>query len=162
MRAFDLADIVEADEERDDADDAEAAVDETPVWRNAANGSGNEGEGDDSSAGDDAELEYPPVAERVDERTDERNGNDEVGEGQPVRAIGHEGVSLVGLHDAIVNAAEPGMKGGLAGGWGHWGDVEDSVQGGGFGLERKGSDAAEGQSGYEQDEPEADSADEAS
>jgi hypothetical protein len=36
MSVFDPADVVEANEEGDDADDAEAAVDEAPGWRDAA------------------------------------------------------------------------------------------------------------------------------
>jgi hypothetical protein len=60
--AFDLADVVEADEEGDDADNAEAAVNETPVRGYAPDWAGNESEGDDSRTGDDSELEYPLVA----------------------------------------------------------------------------------------------------
>jgi len=78
---FDAADVVEADEERDDADDTEAAVDEAPVGRYPPDGSGDEGEREHSDAGDDTELQYPLVADRVDEWADEGDGNDEVGEG---------------------------------------------------------------------------------
>jgi hypothetical protein len=155
---FDPTDVVETDEERDDADEPKAAVDETPVWRDVADGSGDESEGDDAGTGNNAELEYPLVADWVDEGTDERDGNDEVGESEPVRSIGHEAVGPVGLDDSIVNAAEPGIEGEFAGGWRHWGDSEYPVQEGGFGLEGKGSDATEDESNNEEDEPDADTA----
>ena len=76
-----MADVVEADEERDDADDTEAAVDEAPVGRYPPDGSGNEGERNYTGTGDDTELQYPLVADGVDERTDEGDGDDEMGEG---------------------------------------------------------------------------------
>ena len=52
------------------------------------------------------------------ERADEGDGDDEVGEGKPVGAVGHEGVVAVGVDDAFVDAAEPGVEGGFAAGRG--------------------------------------------
>lgn len=56
---------VEADEKWDDPKDSEAAVDETPGERNASEWPSDEGEWNDSDAGDYAELEHPLVADGV-------------------------------------------------------------------------------------------------
>ena len=148
---------MEADEERDDADDTEAAVDETPPGWNAAYWSGDEGQRNYTGTGDDAELEYPLVADGVNERTDEGDGDDEVGEGEPIGSVSHEWVGAVGVDDAVVNAAEPCVEGGFAEEWCRT-HMEDLIQDCGFAFEREGSDAAEDQSNDEEDEPEADAA----
>jgi len=155
---FELADVVEADEERDDADHAEAAIDETPVRRYAADGSGDESKGDDTCAGYQAELEYPLIADGIYERTDESDGDDEVGEGEPIGAVGHERIRLVGVDDAVVNAAEPCVQGGFAGGWLCRTYMKDLIQDCGLALEREGGDAAEDESNDEEYEPESDPA----
>jgi len=111
---FNVADVVEADEEGDDAENSEGAVDETPVRRYSTDGARNKGQRNDASAGDDAELEYPLVADGVDEGTNEGDGDDKVGESEPVGAVGHKGVGPVGTDNAFVDAAKPGVKGGLA------------------------------------------------
>lgn len=59
-------DISEADEERNDAEDAEAAVDQAPVRGYAPDGSGDEGERDDARAGDDSELKNPFIGDGID------------------------------------------------------------------------------------------------
>lgn len=111
-------DVAEADEKGDNPDEAEGAVDESPVGRYPTDGSGDEGERDDACAGDDAELKDPFVADRVDEWTEEGDGDDDMGKGQPVRAVGHEWVGPVGFDNALVHAAEPGVERGFAGGRG--------------------------------------------
>lgn len=160
-RAFDFADMVEADQKRDNANDSEAAVDETPIRGYTPDGSCNEGEGHYPGAGNDSELEDPLVADGIDERPDESYGDDEVGEGEPVSTVGHEWVGLVGVDDAIVDPAKPGVEGGFAAGWRDRGHVEDPVEDRGLVLKGKRRDAAEDQSDNEEDQPEANAADEA-
>lgn len=152
---FDLADVAEAEEERDDADDAEAAVDCAPVGRNSADGAGDEGEWNDSDAGDDSELKNPLVAHGIAERAEKRDGDDEMSEGQPVRAVGHEGIVAVGIDDSVVNAAKPGMEGGFAGRRGRRGNMKDAVEHAGFALQREGGEAAQHQADDEERQPDA-------
>ena len=56
---------MEADEKGDRSEDAEAAVDDTPEGRDAADWTGDEGERDDGCASDHAELEHPFVADGI-------------------------------------------------------------------------------------------------
>jgi hypothetical protein len=158
---FDLADVVEAEEEGNDAEDAEAAVDETPIGRYTPDGSGDEGERDHPGARNDSELEDPFVADGINERADESNGDDEMGEGEPVGTVGHEWVGLVGVDYAIVDSAKPGVQGGFAGGWWGLGHVEYSIEDRSLVLEGKCGDAAEDQSHDEENEPESNAPDEA-
>jgi hypothetical protein len=97
----------EADEERDSSKDAEAAVDETPERRDAAERSGDEGEGKDAGAGDYAELKHPFVADRVAQWAEEDDGQDEVGEGEPVGSISEEGVAKAGVAEGVVDSCDP-------------------------------------------------------
>jgi len=57
-----------------------------------------------------------------------------------------------------VNAAEPCVQGGFAGGWLCRTDMEDPIQDCGFALEREGGDTAEDESDDEEYEPESDAA----
>ena len=142
---LEIADVAEADEERDHADYAEAAVDEAPVGRDSADGTGDQGERNDSDAGDDAELQDPFVADWIDEPAKEGDGDDQVSEGWPVGAVRHEWVGLVRMDDTLMDAAEPGVEGGFAVEWGCGCDVEDLVEECGFAFEGEGCDAADHQ-----------------
>lgn len=107
LKALKMFYAVEADEKRDGSEDAEAAVDETPGEGNAADWAGDEGEGNDRDAGDDAELEDPLVADGVAQGAEEGDGEDKVREGQPVGSVGEEWVvHVVGL-ERRVNPVEP-------------------------------------------------------
>lgn len=134
---------MEADKEGDDAEDSEAAIDQTPVWRYTADWPSDEREGDYAGAGDYAELEYPFIPDGVNERTYKSDGDDDMGEGEPVSSIGHERVRLVGVDNTVVDAAEPCMERGLAGRCRYRGHMEDAVECGSLAFEREGRDAAE-------------------
>ena len=102
-----MFDAVEADEEGDGSEDAEAAVDETPGEWDVTELAGDESEGDDGDAGDDAELDYPLVADGIAQRAEEGDGEDEVREGEPVCAVGEEGVAETGLLQSVVDLIDP-------------------------------------------------------
>lgn len=102
-----MLDVVEADEEGDGSEDAEAGVDETPGERDAAHRAGDEGERKHADAGDDSELQDPFVADGVDEWADEGDCEDEVGEGQPVSAVGEEWCADAVVEQSLVDAVDP-------------------------------------------------------
>ena len=107
LKLLEVFDPVEADEKGDGSEDAEAAVDETPGEGDSSGLAGDEGEGNDRDAGDDAELEDPLVADRVAQGAEKGNGEDEVSEGQPVGSVGEEWVvDAVGM-ERDVNAIKP-------------------------------------------------------
>jgi len=149
---------MKADKERYDPNDPEAAVDQTPVKRDTPHRPGDEGKGNYAGAGNESELEYPLVADGVDERTNEGDCDYEVGEGEPVCSIGHEGVGPVGLDDAFVNAAEPCVESWLTGSRTDWVDVENAVRGGSLALKGESGDATKNQPNDEENEPDADNA----
>lgn len=85
-----------ANQKWDAAEHAKAAIDETPAEGDTADGAGDQGEGNYSGAGDEAEVNEPFVADWVNERANEGNRDHEVAEGQPVRSVGQEGKLRVG------------------------------------------------------------------
>jgi hypothetical protein len=78
---FELGGSAEGNEEWDASEEAEVGVDETPVDGDSTDWAGYEREEWDSSAGYEAELDDPLVADRITQRANERDGEDEVGEG---------------------------------------------------------------------------------
>jgi len=65
LKVFQVFDAVEADEQGDSSEDAEATVDESPGERDATELAGDEGEGYYGDAGDDTELDDPLVADGI-------------------------------------------------------------------------------------------------
>jgi hypothetical protein len=156
---LDLADVAEADEEGDDADDAEATVDKAPPGRDSAERAGDQGEGQNAEAGDYAEYQYPLVANGIAERAEECDRDDDVGECQPVGAVGHEGVIAVGVYDAVMHATQPGMESGFATDRCR-GNAEDVIEDCSFALQREGGEPAEQQANDKKGKPDADPAQE--
>ena len=147
---------MKADKKWNNADDAEAAVDKAPVGRYAADGAGDEGEWNHAGAGNHPELEYPFVTYGVDKWTDEGDGNDDMREGEPVGAIGHERVVSVRLRDCGVDAAKPGVECGFAVQWRRRAHLENSIEQSCLPFEGEGRDATEHKSNDEEHEPEPD------
>ena len=96
-----------ANDQRDRAKYTETAIDKPPENRNAANRPGDKGEEDNGDAGDDAELKHPLVAKRVSQGTEESNGEDEMGEGEPVGAVGEEGIAEAGIAEGATDLRDP-------------------------------------------------------
>lgn len=67
-----------AKQKRDGADDPETAIDDSPPNRNTAYGAGDEGEWNNSRAGDKAKGDDPLVTNRIAVWTEECNGYDKV------------------------------------------------------------------------------------
>ncbi len=65
-----------AEKKRHAAEDAEAAIDETPGERYSPDRSGDERERNDAGAGDESEIEEPAIADRIAVRADECDGED--------------------------------------------------------------------------------------
>src|SRR6185437_7071926 len=78
------------------ADEAEAAVDEAPVGRDAADGAGDQREEEDADGVDEPPGNDPFVADGIEPGADEDNRDDDVGEGEPVGSVGEEWVASVG------------------------------------------------------------------
>ncbi len=77
--------------EWDDADDAEGTIYEAPTEGNSTDGASNQSQRNDEHAGNHPELDHPNIFDRIAERTNEGNRQDEVREGEPVGAVGEEG-----------------------------------------------------------------------
>ena len=144
------------EEEGNGSEDSEAAVDEAPGEGDAAEGAHEEGEGDDEGAGEQTEVEKPAVADGIAPGAEEGEGDDEMAEGEPVVAVGEEGVAGVGVEEGAVDGGEPGEERvGLRLGRI---DVEELEEGVHFGFERDGGQAAEGEAKDEEGEGDADAA----
>ena len=151
FKVLDEADFLQADEKRDRSEDAEAAVDETPGAWNAADWTCDEGERNDGGAGDDAELKYPFVADRVAPGANEDDRENEMGEGKPVSSVGEEGIALACVLKGVVNFGDPtndrvrkyGMRG------------EEQCEPAGFVFEREGSESTQNKADNKEKEPKA-------
>lgn len=97
------------------AEEAEAAVDEPPEEGDAAGGAGSEGEEWDAEAAESGPLENPLVADGILPWADEGGGDAEVREGEPVCAVGEEGVAGRGVGEGVADTGEPVEKRGGVG-----------------------------------------------
>ena len=73
--------------QRNDADDAEAAIDELPEEGNPADRAQDKSPGDDQHAGDHACVDHPEVPHGIAQRSEEEHRDGDMPEGQPVGAI---------------------------------------------------------------------------
>ena len=111
FRLLETVDETQTDEKRDGSEDAETAVNETPEQRDATERAGDESEGNDRDAGDYAELKHPSVAHWVSQWPEKGDGENEMGEGKPVGAIGEEGIAEAGIAEGIAHFRDPKMIG---------------------------------------------------
>ena len=93
--------------ERGSAEDAEAAVDESPGEGSATDRSGDEGERNDCDAGDEAERYHPLVANWIKKRPDEDDGDDEVCKGAPVGSVSEEWIVRIGRSESLEDSQKP-------------------------------------------------------
>jgi hypothetical protein len=143
-------------EKRDDSEDAETAVDQTPEQGDATERTGDQSEGNDRDAGDYAELKNPLVADGVAQGAEERDCKNEMGEGEPVGSIGEKWVAKAVIVEGVMDSCNP--KDDLVGKNRMGG--EEGRKPSSFMFERKGGKAAEDQAEDEQGQPEANGAEE--
>lgn len=158
LKVLELVDPAADDEQAEAAEDAEATVDETPVEGDAAHRAGDERKQRDASAGEEPPGDDPAVADGVEVRADEGQSDDQVGEGEPVGAVGEEWVTRVGVGEGLFDEDEPAVEGGCV-----VGEVKmsgDTDGEGEFVLERKGRDAADDKADYHDGQPDPDEAEE--
>ena len=145
LKTLQVFDAIEADDKRDDSEDPEAAVDETPGQGDASELARDKGERNDCDAGDDAELEDPLVADGIAPGAEEGNGKDKVREAKPVGSIGEKWVvDVVGM-ECCVNPLKPQSD--VIGQYRI--SASKFSQPGRFLFERESGEAAEDQSGDE-------------
>lgn len=80
---------------------------ETPIERDLSYVPCHERQRDHSETGDDAEGNNPDVPDRVAERTDESNSDNQVGKCEPVRSVRDEGVSHVCFPETTHDSGDP-------------------------------------------------------
>lgn len=133
------------------ADNAEAAIDEAPVERDAADGACDECEKEDAGRVDESPRDDPLVADGIEPWADEGDGDDDVGEGEPVGAVGEEWIAGVGVGEGVVDAEKPVVESGCVFGEVEVsGEADDEVE---LVLEREGRDAAEEEAEDDDREP---------
>jgi hypothetical protein len=72
---FESGDRAPAEQQRHTAEDPEAAVDKTPREWYASDVTSDKGQRKDSGAANQTKTDYPLIADRIEVRADERNGN---------------------------------------------------------------------------------------
>src|SRR2546427_7217488 len=92
------------------AEDSERAVNQPPANRYLANGAANQRQRNDERARDKTGTQDPDVSQRVNERPDEENGNDDVRKRQPVRAVSKPRVHRVALAETVSDGDDPSIK----------------------------------------------------
>ena len=93
-----------------DAEDAEATINQPPVKRNLSNRACDQRQRNHSKTRDDPERHDPGVTYRIAVRTDEGYRNDDVREGQPVCSIGDERILRVRLAQAFTDDRNPMLE----------------------------------------------------
>ncbi len=107
---FKSFDQPEAIAKRDSAEDSERAVNQPPANRYLANGAANQRQRNDEPARDKTSTQDPYVSQRVNERPDEENGNDDVRKRQPVRAVSKPRTDDVTLPETVSDGENPSIK----------------------------------------------------
>ncbi len=92
------------------AEDSERAINQPPANRFLANGAANQRQRNDERARDKTRTQDPYVSQRVNERPDEENGNDDVRKRQPVRAVGKPRTDGVTLPKTVSDGENPSIK----------------------------------------------------
>ena len=75
---FESEDGATAEQERNTAEDPEAAVDKSPREWYASDVASDKGQRRNSGAANQTKTDYPLIADRIEVRTNERNGNHQV------------------------------------------------------------------------------------
>src|SRR5664279_3857987 len=106
-QAFKRKDGSPADQEWQSAEDSETAIDEAPRKWDSAKVAGDESKRDDSGTGNQTKGDDPLVANRIDVGANKHNCDDDVSEGEPIRAIGEEGIERVCIAECVVDTFDP-------------------------------------------------------
>lgn len=158
--AIDQAQVVPAEQKGKSAEDGKGGVDEAPEERDAADRAGDEGQEKDAGAADEAEVDDPLVADRVAIGAEEEDGEEEMGECEPIGAVGEEGGGDGGGGEGEMDAEDPFKE------WGTGAEVggagEEIEQELGLADEGKGGEAAEHQADDHESEAEANAGEQAS
>jgi hypothetical protein len=104
---LECGDKLSATHERNRAEDAKAAINESPWDRNAADMTRDESKRNHSSAGNQTKRDDPFVAYRIAVWADEQNSEHKVGKGQPVRPICEEWILCICCGESMVHASDP-------------------------------------------------------
>ncbi len=110
--ALQLTNLAPADRERHRSKNSKAAIDEAPSKGNAADVPGNQSKGKDGGTGNQAPCDDSLVTDRIDPRADESCRDDQMSEGQPICAVGKEGILRIGTEKTIFNPIDPGQQSG--------------------------------------------------
>ena len=108
-----MFDLLPTEPERNDSKNSKRAINQSPAERDSANDSHHQREWHDQRASNHTEFDNPNVFHRIAQRPDERNGDDEVSERQPIRSIGNEGIFRVRLNQSVEDFSEPMTQSGL-------------------------------------------------
>ena len=97
----------EAVNQRDDSDDSERDVNELPKEWNSADWPADQCQRDDGDAGRDSDDEVVPAATWPNQRPDEKHGDHEVPECEPIGPVGHPRIVGVGVFQPVSNGFYP-------------------------------------------------------
>src|SRR5271157_855152 len=106
-RSCEPQDIPAGEPERKNADQAEGHIHQLPEPGDGPQRAQGQRPGDQEPTGDHAPLNHPAVANGVDQGAHKSNRNGDMGECQPVRAIGYLRENPVGGAQAVVDISDP-------------------------------------------------------
>lgn len=107
VRFCELLDESSAEPKRDDSKNSKRAINQSPAERDSSDASHHQRERHDERASNHSELDNPNVFHRVAQRPDERDGDDEVRERQPVRSVSDEWILGVGCNERVTHLEQP-------------------------------------------------------
>jgi len=145
----------QAVQERQRAENAEGAIDQAPVERDAADFPGDEREGNHADAAHETALQHPVRFERFEKRADKKHRDAKMPERQPVGAVREKGKMFLVLFQREKHPRDPMLQSAQLRKICGVGDTQPRGEEPEFGEERKGGDAAQNQSDDEETKCEA-------
>jgi hypothetical protein len=107
MRFFKFKGPSPAKPKWNETEDPERAINQPPPQRNAAPTAEDQCEGSDQDTGDQPKVKEPTVPDGIAPGTDENHRDDEMAEGQPIRAVKQKRLAAFRIIQCIADAQQP-------------------------------------------------------
>ena len=122
--AFDLVDPLATEPERDETKHTERAVNQPPPEWDSSGCSKPECKRDDQDTSDQPEVKQPAIPHWISQRTNKRDGDDDMSECQPIRAKEQQRVLCIHIVQRVAHREQPATEFRVCGGAGLSGEAE--------------------------------------
>src|SRR5689334_16542923 len=92
---------------RNSAEHAEGAIDHAPAKGNSTDRTADERQRNDENTSNQSRVDNPDVPNRINQGTDEKNGDDQVAEREPIRSVRDPRIVAVHIVESISHGPNP-------------------------------------------------------